>query len=145
MTSALAGPGRAKAIRWGRVVAGGVLIEGALLVLAVPLLFVLDNPLVEAGQGGGDFTIFFAAVAVMCAIAGALGGRWVARTLASALALHGALTGVAATAIYLAICSIPPNSIAAVVAAYGPVWFAVVNGLRIAGGIAGAVSGGRAT
>lgn len=144
MTSTLADSGTAPAIRWGRVVVGGLLIEGALLVLAVPLLAVMDNPFVEAGESGGqDFTTFFAVVAVMCAIAGALGGRWVARPLASSRALHGALAGVAATAIYLAVCSIPPNTVAAVIAAYGPIWFVVVNGSRIVGSVAGAVSKGR--
>lgn len=47
------------------------------------------------------------------------------------------------TVIYLAICSVPTDNVAAVVAAYGPVWFAVINGLRIADGVAGALSKGR--
>lgn len=128
--------------RWGRVIVGGLLIEAVLLVLAVPLIGLLDNPFVESGaDGAGDFTAFFVLVAVMCAVAGVIGGRWVARPLAGSRALHGALAGVAATTIYLAICSIPPNTVAAVVAAYGPIWFVFINGLRIAGSAFGALSG----
>jgi len=57
--------------------------------------------------------------------------------------LHGALTGIVATAIYLGICSIPPTTIPAVVAAYGPFWFFLANGLRIVGASLGAASRAR--
>jgi hypothetical protein len=135
-----------RGIRWGRVVGGGILVEAALMVLAVPLLFVMDNPLVAGAAGGGasnDFTIFFVSVASACFVAGALVGWWVARPLSSARVLHGALTGIIATAIYLAICSVPPNTIAAVIAAYGPFWFFLANGLRIVGSMVGAAYQGR--
>lgn len=126
-------------LRWGRILIGAVLIEVVLIALAVPLLGFVDNPLAPGAQGAGDFTIFFVSVALACFAAGALFGWWVARPLSSKLALHGALTGIVATAIYLGICSIPPTTIPAVIAAYGPFWFFTANGLRVAGAILGAV------
>jgi hypothetical protein len=125
-------------------VIGAVLIEAALVAIAVPLLALVPNPLVAGATGAsGDFTGFFASVAAACFAAGAFFGWWVARPLSSKFVLHGALTGIVATAIYLAICSIPPTTIAAVVAAYGPFWFLVANGLRIVGSGLGAAYHGR--
>ena len=133
-----------RGIRWGRVLLGAVVIEMALLLLAIPLLAFTANPFVSTGEAStSEFTTFFASVVVACLVLGGLGGMWVARPLSSGFVLHGALTGIAATAIYLAICSIPPNSIAAVAAAYGPVWFVLANGLRIGGCAAGAALQGR--
>jgi len=130
-------------IRWGRILIGAVLLEVVLLALAVPLLGFVANPFAPGAQGTGDFTIFFGSVAVACFVAGALLGWWVARPLSSRVALHGALTGIAATAIYLGICSIPPTTVPAVIAAYGPFWFLVANGLRIVGSVLGAMLGPR--
>jgi hypothetical protein len=114
-----------------------------LIVAAVPLLGYVANPFAPGAQGSGDFTIFFVAVTVACFVMGTLFGWWVARPLSSQFVLHGALTGIAATAIYLGICSIPPTTIAAVVAGYGPFWFFLANGLRIVGASLGAVYQGR--
>jgi hypothetical protein len=130
-------------IRWRRIVIGGVLIEAALIVAAVPLLGFVANPFAPGAQGSGDFTVFFVSVTVACFLAGALLGWWVARPLSSQFVLHGALTGIVATTIYLGICSIPPTTIAAVVAGYGPFWFFLANGLRIVGAALGAASHGR--
>ena len=126
-------------IRWGRIVIGAVLLELLLMVAAVPLLGFVANPFAPgAGNASGNYTVFFAAVAVACFVVGTLMGWWVARPLFSQFALHGALTGIIATAIYLAICSIPPTTIPAVFAAYGPFWFLLANGLRIVGASLGA-------
>ena len=126
-------------IRWGRILIGAVLLEAGLIAVAIPLFAVVSNPFVPGAQGtSGDYTMFFVSVALACFAFGALCGWWVARPLASAFVLHGALTGIVATAIYLAICSIPPTTIAAVVAAYGLFWFLLANGLRIAGSMLGA-------
>src|SRR5688572_22977579 len=131
-------------IRWGRIVIGAVLLEAALVAIAVPLLAFMDNPFAPGAAGtSGDYTIFFVTVAIACFVVGGLLGAWVARPLTSGVALHGALTGIVATAIYLAICSIPPTTIPAVVAAYGPLWFLLANGLRVAGATMGAVYLGR--
>lgn len=130
--------------RWGRIVIGAVLLEALLIVAAIPLLGFVANPLAPGAESAsGDYTIFFVSVTVACFLAGALLGWWVARPLTSRFALHGALTGIVATAIYLAICSIPPTTIPAVVAAYGPFWFFLANGLRVTGATLGAVYHGR--
>ena len=103
------------------------------------MLTLIDNPLVAGTQGAsGDFTTFFATVALECFVAGALAGVWVARQLSSGFVLHGALTGMVATAIYLAMVSIPPNTIATTFATYGAFWFVTANVLRIAGCALGA-------
>ena len=131
-------------IRWGRIVIGAVLLEAVLIVAAIPLLGFVANPLAPGAQNAsGDYTIFFVSVAVACFVVGALAGWWVARPLSSQFMLHGALTGIVATAIYLGICSIPPTTIGAVVAAYGPFWFFLANGLRIIGATLGAGYRGR--
>ena len=131
-------------IRWGRIVIGAVLLEAVLIVAAIPLLGFVANPLAPGAQNtSGDYTIFFVSVTVACFVVGALAGWWVTRPLSSQFLLHGALTGIVATGIYLAICSIPPTTIPAVVAAYGPFWFFLANGLRIVGATLGATSHGR--
>lgn len=126
-------------VRWGRIVIGAFLLEAVLIVAAVPLLGFVANPLAPGAQNtSGDYTIFFVSVAAACFVVGTLLGWWVARPLTSQFALHGALTGIVATVIYLAICSIPPTTIPAVVAAYGRFWFFLANGLRIVGATLGA-------
>jgi hypothetical protein len=134
----------ASGIRWGRIVIGAVLLEAALIAAALPLFSVLANPFTPGAPGAtGDFTAFFVTVAVACTAAGAIFGAWVARPLSSGFVLHGLLTGIVATGIYLGICSIPPNTIAATLAAYGPFWFITSNGLRILGSALGAAYRGR--
>jgi hypothetical protein len=136
-----ASPGR---IRWGRIVIGAVLLEAALIVAAAPLLGFIANPLAPGAQNAsGDYTIFFVSVTLACFIVGGLLGWWVTRPLSSQFVLHGTLTGIVATVIYLGICSIPPTTIAAVAAAYGPFWFFFANGLRIVGATLGAAYRGR--
>lgn len=128
-------------IHWGRIVIGAFLLEALLIVAAVPLLGFVANPLAPGAENAtGDYTIFFVSVAAACFVVGTLLGWWVARPLTSQFTLHGALTGIVATAIYLAICSIPPTTIPAVIAAYGPFWFFLANGLRIVGATLGAAS-----
>jgi Sec-independent protein secretion pathway component TatC len=131
-------------IRWGRILIGAVLLELVLIAAAVPLLGFVAKPLAPGAENAsGNYTIFFVAVAAACFVVGALMGWWVARPLLSQFVLHGALTGIVATAIYLAICSIPPTTIPAVFAAYGPFWFLLANGLRIVGASLGAAYNAR--
>ena len=52
--------------------------------------------------------------------------------------LHGASTGILATAIYLALVSIPPSTIASTAAGYGAFWFLVANAAKIVGAMLGA-------
>ena len=128
-------------IRWGRIVLGAGILEAVLIVAAIPLLGFVANPLAPGAQNAsGDYTTFFVAIAVACFVVGTLLGWWVARPLTSQFVLHGALTGIVATALYLALCSIPPTTIPAVVAAYSPFWFFLANGLRLAGAMLGAAS-----
>ena len=130
-------------MRWGRIIVGGILLEGGLLVIAVPILAFVPNPFSGPATGGADFTAFYASVAAACFVAGLLGGAWVSRAVVSARVLHGALSGIIATLIYLAICSVPPNSIAMVAAGYGLAVFIAINTLRIAGATVGAAFAGR--
>lgn len=127
------------AIRWGRVLVGGFLLELFLLVALTPLVLLMPSPFSTETPGPpSEYTLLFTLVAAGCFAGGLLAGWWVGRPLASRRALHGALAGAVATLIYLAIASIPPNTVAAVYAAYGPFWFLTANGLRIAGGAIGA-------
>jgi hypothetical protein len=131
-------------IRWGRVALAAFLMELLLAIVLTPVGLVFGSPFI-AGSGGPspDFTVFFVSVAAGCLVAGALFGRWVARPLSSQFALHGLLAGVGGTLIYLAMCSIPPSNIPAVIAGYGPFWFFLSNGLRIVGATMGATYRGR--
>ena len=142
MTSTTAGrptPTIASRLRWGRIVAGAVAIEVLLIAAAIPMFAFFDNPFVEgAGNETASYTPIFVTISAACFVIGALCGHWVARPLSSQVALHGLLVGILATTLYLAIASIPPNTIAAVAAAYGAFWFVLANGLRIAGAVAGA-------
>lgn len=126
-------------MRWRRIIAGGVLLEAALLVVLLPVLVLTDNPFAPRARAPSlGPTAFFGIILLGLALISFLFGIWVARPLASGAALHGALAGTVATVIYLALCSIPPSTIATVMAGYGTVMFIVANGLRIAGAAAGA-------
>lgn len=118
---------------------GAVAIEVLLIAAAIPLFAFLDNPFIEGtGNTEGSYTAVFATIAIAAFLCGASGGLWVARPLSSRATLHGFLTGVVATAIYLVIAAIPPNTVAAVYATYGAFWFLTANGLRIVGATLGA-------
>jgi hypothetical protein len=127
-------------LRWTRIVVTAFLLELTLFVVLVPIGVVFGMP----GAGTGtDFTVFFAAVPIGCFGFGALFGWWMGRRILSHHAMHGVLLGVIACVIYVAVCSIPPNTIAAVVAGYGPVRFWLFNGLRVAGCVVGTVASRR--
>jgi hypothetical protein len=51
--------------------------------------------------------------------------------------LHGALTGIVATAIYVLLCLASPDGIQSVIEMYGLLGFVLGNGLRILGCMAG--------
>jgi len=135
-----------RGIRWGRIALASFLMELTLAIVLTPVGIVFGSPFIDDSAGpAADFTVFFVSVAAGCFLAGALFGVWVARPLSSQFALHGLLAGVGATLLYLTICSIPPTTIAAVIAGYGPFWFFVSNGLRIVGAVMGAAYRGRRT
>jgi hypothetical protein len=124
------------ALRPARIIAGAFLLELLLLVTLVPIGLIFGMP---GLPGATDFTVFFIAVPVGCFLGGVAAGAWVSRPLPANHALHGLLTGVGATLIYLALCTTQPDSIAGVIAGYGATLFWVSQALRIAGSIAGAV------
>ena len=110
---------------WGRIIAGAILLELALIVVFVPLLAIYDiatlGPYVAAG----------------CVVFGFAFGWWTVRKVRSRRLLHATLVGVVATLIYLGLCATQPGGIATVAAAYGTTLFVLGNGLRILGAAAG--------
>jgi putative membrane protein (TIGR04086 family) len=78
-------------LRWGRIVIGAVLTEVALIALVVPVQML-----------AGDAAIVYI-VAPACFIATFVFGLWVARKANANFALHGALVGVLASMIYIAL------------------------------------------
>ena len=125
-------------IRWGRVILGALILELALFAVLIPIGVIFGLPSTAPGAPAVDATVFFASVPLACLVLGFLAGVWVARKTTASFVLHGSLLGIVATLIYLGICAIPPSTIRAVVAMYGAPLFLSVNGLRIAGCIAGA-------
>jgi uncharacterized membrane protein len=77
-------------IRWRRVIAGGVLIELGLVILTAPFL--------ASGRLEAVAMVIVPATLVIAA----LGGAWAARG-ASAPVLNGALAGIAAFVLYVAL------------------------------------------
>jgi hypothetical protein len=119
-------------IRWGRVIGLAFALEAALFAALVPLQQVLS------------LRVWFAAVAIGCALFGYIAGRIAARGLQSGAVLQGLLVGVIATGIYLLINLLSPGGLAAAVTFYGAPLFVAVNALRIAGCAAGAFHQARA-
>jgi hypothetical protein len=137
MSTTLTTPPTAGALRWGRIVSGAFLLELLLFATLIPLGLVVGMPGIP-GSTATDFTIYFTAVPIACFV-GAYGvSFWILRPVAARRVLHGALLGIVATLIYLAICATQPGGIAAVAAAYGPLRYWSFNTLRIVGAIAGA-------
>lgn len=112
-------------IRWMRVILGALLLELVLVVTLVPLSLV-------------NMTLFLTAVPIGVFVFGYLVSWWILRKVPSAPMLHGALIGIVATAMYLALVFAQPGGFAAAVGTYGVplLWFS--QALRIAGCMAGA-------
>jgi hypothetical protein len=124
-------------LRWGRILVAALLLELVLFAVLVPIGLLFGMP----GAGNGtDYRVFFVTVPLGCLLFAYCFGRWAGRRVASHHALHGALIGVTAFLIYLAVCSIPPNTIATVIAGYGAPRFWAFNGLRLVGCVAGAIA-----
>ena len=77
-------------IRWWRVLGGGLLIELALAVVAVPFF------------ATGRAEALSMAIVPATLVVAALGGAWAARGTATPF-LHGSLAGLAAVALYVAL------------------------------------------
>jgi hypothetical protein len=111
---------------WGRIVAGSLLLEIVLIIVFVPLLSLYTVPALSPYIAAG------------CFVFGFLAGRWTVKKVRSNHLMHGLLVGILATAIYIALCAVSPDGLAAVVAGYGTVMFVLGNAMRIVGCMAGA-------
>jgi hypothetical protein len=112
-------------IQWGRIVAGALLLEVALIIVFVPLLSMVDMAILGPVITIGVFVFGFAIT------------YWIVKRVRARHVLHGTLIGVLATAIYILLCVVQPGGIALVIAMYGPVQFFLGNALRILGCAAG--------
>jgi hypothetical protein len=129
---------RTTKLQWGRILGGAFLLELLLFAVLIPIGLRFGMP---GAPGSTDFTVFFVAVPVGCLVAGyAISARLFRRTLTHRV-LHGALLGVAATLLYLALCALQPGGIPAVIAGYGAPLFLLSQALRIAGCMLGASRG----
>ena len=79
-------------IRWPWVLLGAVLVEVALLIVAIPM-YLLPN---------GAIIVLYA-VLPLCLIGGFFGGLWVARKAGRLFVLHGVLVGAVAALLYAAL------------------------------------------
>jgi hypothetical protein len=113
-------------IRWMRVVLGALLLEIVLFAVLVPISFV-------------NTTLFLIAVPVGVFAFGYLVTGWLLKKVSTRLVLHGALTGMVATAMYLGLVLAQPGGIAAAVTVYGAPLFYISQAMRIAGCVAGAL------
>ena len=125
-------------LHWGRILGGAFLLELLLFLVLVPIGLTAGMP---GAPGATDFTVFFIAVPVGCFVGGVAIAAWMLRKVGSSRALHGALLGVTATLVYVAICAVQPGGLSAVIAGYGPLLFSASQVLRIAGCVLGALGG----
>jgi hypothetical protein len=132
-------------IRWGRIVLAAVLLEAAITVLVIPFGLLFGNPMSPPADGRTVNTLpYLLAAAAGCAGFGFLFGRWAARESAARAPLHGLLTGIVATVLYIGgMSSLAPGGIAAVVTAYGAGWYVLFNVIRVLGCWLGGASQGR--
>jgi hypothetical protein len=112
-------------LQWGRIIAGAVLLELALIIVFVPLLASFDPKIVVPF------------VVVGCFVFGVAAGWWTVRKVRGRHVLHATLVGLVATIIYLLLCMSAPGGLAAAAAVYGTLLFILANGLRILGCIVG--------
>lgn len=114
--------GGAAGIRWGRAVAGGLLAELAILVVALPFAFLASGE-----------RILFYLVPPVCLVLTFIFGRWTANRVDSRFMLHGALAGVVAAVLYIAVTwgQTLPSS------------YVLAHFLKVIGGAAGGFVAGR--
>jgi putative membrane protein (TIGR04086 family) len=102
-------------IHWIRVLIGGFLAEGCLILLVLPVALKFgQHPLLYLAPAGSLVTCF-------------LFSLWVGRRLESRFVLHGMLVGVVAILIYLALTKAQPE----------PFAYILAHGLKVLGGAAG--------
>jgi hypothetical protein len=131
-------------IRWGRIVLAAVLLEIAIIAVAVPVGLVFGNPLSTQPNGPPvNTTIYYVVVGLACLVLGAVFGAWAVRGASSGFAWQGLLVGIVAMALYFGLCSMAPGGLSGVIAGYGPAQFVMFNALRTIGCVGGAVFKGR--
>jgi hypothetical protein len=108
-------------IHWVRALIGGFLAEVAVFAVVLPLSFVL-------GQRSLLYTAPVASLAACFVLA-----LWVVRGVDSRFVLHGVLVGVVAALLYIALTRAQPE----------PLAYVVAHVLKIFGGAAGGLVGGR--
>ena len=102
-------------IHWGRILLGGVLAEGALILAIVPLGLRLGENFLHYTAPPGSFITCF------------LGALWVCRRIESRFILQGTLVGVVAALIYVALTRAQPE----------PAAYIVAHALKLVGGACG--------
>jgi putative membrane protein (TIGR04086 family) len=110
-------------VRWGRIVAGGFLAEVALIVVAIPSL------------AFGNQNILNWVAVIGSAVTSCAAAMWVARRVDSRFVVHGALTGLTAAVIYIALIVATGQT--------QPWIYWVAHGLKIVGGAAGGMFAAR--
>jgi len=105
-------------IRWGRVLAGALLVELTMMAIIVPLNAV-------------SASAAYFSVPVLAFATAVLFGRWAARPLAGGFILHGVLVAVAASLMYITL------TVAAGVSGDLPMLYHVSHAVRVAGGAVG--------
>ena len=130
-------------IRWGRIVLAALLLEIALIAVALPVGLAFGNPL-DRQPGGlpvdpAGYNVFVVVVGLACLVLGAVFGAWAVARATSRFAVQGLLVGLLAMAIYFGLCSMAPGGLATVIAGYGIPLFVTFNVLRTAGCIGGAI------
>ena len=129
---------RSGKLHWGRILGGAFLLELLLFAMLIPIGLTFGMP---GAPGATDFTVFFIAVPVACLVAGYAMSALLLRRTTTRRRLHGALLGVTATLLYLAVCAMQPGGVPAVIAGYGALLFWATQALRIAGCVLGASHG----
>jgi len=108
-------------IHWGRAVAGGVLAEMAVFAIVFPVLHFF-------GQRA-----FLAAILIASAAMPFLFALWVCRRVTSCFVIHGAIVGIVAALVYVAIAWGQPE----------PLLYKIAHGLKVVGGVAGGLVASR--
>ena len=104
-----------KSMRWGLILLGGFLAELLIFVIVIPLSLAAGQASLLYSAPPASFVGTF------------VFGIWVARKARDRRLLHGALVGVAATMIYMAISRGQPE----------PMAYIIAHGLKLLGGVAG--------
>jgi uncharacterized membrane protein HdeD (DUF308 family) len=108
-------------IHWGRAVLGGVLAEICVFAIVFPVLHFF-------GQRAFLASILIASAAMPFVFA-----LWVCRRAESRFVIHGAIVGIVAALVYLAIARGQPE----------PLLYKIAHGLKVVGGVAGGIVASR--